>query len=160
MDSNMGTSCSYLPLSAGSRSIRIFASEVYVMRQNHLFIASYIGLASHLAVAGCLLALAGDAFAIPAFARKYGTSCLTCHTVYPKLTPFGEAFRRNGYRFPGVDSDYVKQETVALGQEANKKTFPKTVWPDALPISVPIAIGANGQAFAYPARPRAPPVAG
>ena len=29
--------------------------------------------------------------AIPSFARKYGTSCLTCHTVYPKLTPFGEA---------------------------------------------------------------------
>ncbi|HEX9050146.1 MAG TPA: hypothetical protein VF841_06380 [Anaeromyxobacter sp.] len=100
-----------------------------------------------------LLAVAGTALparAIPAFARKYGTSCLTCHTAYPKLTPFGEAFRRNGYRFPGVDSDYVKQEQVALGQEANKKTFPKTVWPAALPISVPIAIGANGQAFAYP----------
>jgi len=27
-------------------------------------------------------------------------SCQTCHLVYPKLTPFGEAFRRNGYRFP------------------------------------------------------------
>ena len=88
--------------------------------------------------------------AIPAFARKYETSCLTCHTVYPKLTPFGEAFRRGGYRFPGVDGDYVKQGTVALGQEANKKTFPKTVWPGSIPGSVPIAIGANGQAFAYP----------
>lgn len=109
-------------------------------------------VASRLAVAGCLLALAGDAFAIPAFARKYGTSCLTCHTVYPKLTPFGEAFRRNGYRFPGVDSDYAKQETVALGQEANKKTFPNSVWPATLPTSVPIAIGFNGQAFLYPDR--------
>ncbi|HEX9050421.1 MAG TPA: hypothetical protein VF841_07825 [Anaeromyxobacter sp.] len=107
-------------------------------------------VASRLAVAGCLLTLAGDAFAIPAFARKYGTSCLTCHTVYPKLTPFGEAFRRNGYRFPGVDSDYVKQETVALGQEANKKTFPSSVWPATLPISAPISIGANGQSFWYP----------
>src|SRR5512142_742607 len=100
-----------------------------------------------------LLAAAGAALparAIPAFARKYGTSCLTCHTVYPKLTPFGEAFRRNGYRFPGVDSDYVKQEQVALGQEANKKTFPKTVWPGLIPSSVPIAVGANGQAAAYP----------
>ncbi len=88
--------------------------------------------------------------AIPAFARKYGTSCLTCHTVYPKLNPFGEAFRRNGYRFPGVDSDFVKQETVALGQEANKKTFPSTVWPASIPISVPLSIGANGQAFVIP----------
>ncbi len=66
----------------------------------------------------CLTCAAAPARAIPAFARKYGTSCLTCHTIYPKLTPFGEAFRRNGYRFPGVDGDFVKQDTVALGQEA------------------------------------------
>lgn len=88
--------------------------------------------------------------AIPAFARKYETSCLTCHSVYPRLTPFGEAFRRNGYRFPGVDSDYVKQNTVALGQEATKKTFPLSVWPASLPVSAPIAIGVNGQASWFP----------
>ncbi len=103
-----------------------------------------------LAVVCLALSVPGAANAIPAFARKYETSCLTCHTVYPKLTPFGEAFRRNGYRFPGVDSDYVKQGTVALGQEANKKTFPNSVWPGSLPISAPIAIGVNGQALAYP----------
>jgi hypothetical protein len=97
-----------------------------------------------------VLCLATPAHAIPAFARKYGTSCLTCHTVYPKLTPFGEAFRRNGYLFPGIDSDYVKQETVVLGQEANKKTFPNSVWPGSIPISVPMAIGANGQGFVIP----------
>src|SRR5512146_1788715 len=95
-------------------------------------------------------AFAPCARAIPAFARKYGTSCLTCHTVFPKLTPFGEAFRRNGYRFPGVDSDYVKQETVPLGQEANKKTFPRSVWPATIPSSLPVAIGFNGQAVLYP----------
>ncbi len=107
-------------------------------------------MALQLALAGGALAAPRAARAIPAFARKYGTSCLTCHTVYPKLTPFGEAFRRNGYRFPGVDGDYVKQETVALGQEANKKTFPNSVWPATLPISAPIAIGVNGQGFWYP----------
>lgn len=107
-------------------------------------------LALPLCMAGWMLASPRSAEAIPAFARKYETSCLTCHTVYPRLTPFGEAFRRNGYRFPGVDSDYVKQGTVALGQEASKKTFPNSVWPGTLPISVPIAIGVNGQAFVYP----------
>ncbi len=96
------------------------------------------------------LAVAERADAIPAFARKYGTSCLTCHTVFPKLTPFGEAFRRNGYRFPGVDSDYVKQDTVPLGQDANKKTFPNSVWPGTLPISAPVSVGANGQAVVIP----------
>ena len=97
--------------------------------------------APRLTLAALALILAAPARAIPAFARKYGTSCLTCHTVYPKLTPFGEAFRRNGYRFPGVDSDYVKQETVPLGQEQNKKTFPDSVWPASLPSSLPVAIG-------------------
>jgi hypothetical protein len=96
------------------------------------------------------LTLAAPAGAIPAFARKYQTSCLTCHTVFPRLNPFGEAFRRNGYRFPGVDSDYIKTEQVALGQEANKKTFPKTVWPDWIPASVPLSVGANGQAMLIP----------
>jgi hypothetical protein len=101
-------------------------------------------------VAAIWLGIAMPASAIPAFARKYGTSCLTCHTVYPKLTPFGEAFRRNGYRFPGVDSDFVKQETVPLGQEAHKKTFPRSVWPATIPSSLPVAIGFNGQANLYP----------
>jgi hypothetical protein len=97
-----------------------------------------------------LLAVPRSAQAIPSFARKYETSCLTCHTVYPKLNPFGEAFRRNGYRFPGVDSDYQKMPTVPLGQEANKKTFPNSVWPANLPLGSILAIGANGQGFLYP----------
>ena len=107
-------------------------------------------LALKLVLSAVVLTAAVPAQAIPAFARKYGTSCLTCHTVYPKLTPFGEAFRRNGYLFPGVDSDYVKQETVALGQEANKKSFPNAVWPSTIPISVPLSIGMNGQVQFYP----------
>ncbi len=97
-----------------------------------------------------LLVSARSAVGVPAFARKYQTSCLTCHTVYPKLNPFGEAFRRNGYRFPGVDSDYVKQEGVPLGPEAAKKQFPNSVWPGVLPASVPIALGFNGQAIFHP----------
>jgi hypothetical protein len=103
-----------------------------------------------LALVVSALVLPSRSAAIPAFARKYETSCLTCHSVYPRLTPFGEAFRRNGYRFPGVDSDYVKQGTVVLGQEANRKTFPKSVWPGTIPISSVLAVGANGQAAYYP----------
>jgi len=97
-----------------------------------------------------VLTAAAPAGAIPAFARKYQTSCLTCHTVYPKLNPFGEAFRRNGYRFPGTDSDYIKAEQVAMGQEANKKTFPKTAWPDSILAAIPLSVGANGQALIIP----------
>jgi hypothetical protein len=109
-----------------------------------------LALAAQLSVVAAALLAPARALAIPAFARKYETSCLTCHTVYPRLNPFGEAFRRNGYRFPGVDSDYVKQKTIPLGQEANKKTFPNSVWPATLPTSLPVAIGFNGQGFLYP----------
>lgn len=40
--------------------------------------------------------------AIPAFARKYRTTCATCHAPFPRLTPFGEQFAANGFVFPGA----------------------------------------------------------
>ena len=98
---------------------------------------------------GYFLADARPAGALPVFARKYGTSCLTCHTVFPKLNPFGEAFRRNGFRFPGKDSDFVKQDTVTLGQESSKKEFPKVVWPGTLP-TMPFALAIAGAAVWHP----------
>jgi hypothetical protein len=89
-----------------------------------------------------------EAGAVPSFARKYQTSCLTCHTVYPVLNPFGEAFRRNGYRFPSqggsVDSDAVKSSMIALGQEEYKKTFPNSVWPSNIPDAIPLSVMFNG----------------
>jgi len=99
---------------------------------------------------GALLWSAQPAHAIPAFARKYGTSCTTCHTVYPRLNPFGEAFRRNGYLFPGIDSDFVKQETVPLGQDTAKKQFPDAVWPGWVPSIPGLAFGANGAVVTHP----------
>jgi hypothetical protein len=93
-------------------------------------------------------AMTRDAGAVPSFARKYQTSCQTCHTVYPVLNPFGEAFRRNGYRFPSqggsVDSDAVKAPTIPLGQEEYEKTFPDSVWPDKIAEAVPLSVMVNG----------------
>jgi hypothetical protein len=36
--------------------------------------------------------------ALPAFARKYGMPCSSCHEAWPKLSPFGQAFKDNGYQ--------------------------------------------------------------
>jgi hypothetical protein len=36
--------------------------------------------------------------AIPAFARKYGMPCSSCHQAWPMLSPFGQAFKDNGYQ--------------------------------------------------------------
>lgn len=46
--------------------------------------------------------------AIPAFARKYGVKCYTCHTVAPALNKNGYMFKRLGYRMPPDEMDGTK----------------------------------------------------
>jgi len=41
---------------------------------------------------------------LPAFARKYGMPCSACHEAWPKLSPFGQAFKDGGYQL-GNDRD-------------------------------------------------------
>jgi hypothetical protein len=71
--------------------------------------------------------------AIPAFARKYETSCMTCHVAPPKLNAFGRAFKNRGYRMPQGDEDLVKQKQVAMGAPAWKQVWPKAIWPADIP---------------------------
>lgn len=58
------------------------------------------------------------ASAIPAFARKYGVRCTTCHESWPVLNDFGRAFRDNGYQ-------------MRLGKD-DPTTTPPGYWPVAL----------------------------
>jgi hypothetical protein len=74
----------------------------------------------------CLLVLIGlfsyeisflvpEAHAIPAFARKYGVPCNTCHVPgFPKLNDFGNQFRDQGYQF-GADVDLPTHENITMG---------------------------------------------
>jgi hypothetical protein len=87
-----------------------------------------------------LAATASSAYAVPAFARKYQTSCSTCHIVFPKLNAFGEAFRLRGYRMPGETEEMVKQPPVSLGAPAYKKLWPKSIWPGEISSAVPLAV--------------------
>ncbi len=86
-----------------------------------------------------VLVLAGDAFGIPAFARKYKTSCATCHESFPRLNAIGEAFRLNGFKFADDDL-YIKDEPVEMGDEAYKKVWPKAIWPADIPWLPPLTI--------------------
>ena len=81
-----------------------------------------------------------SAEAIPAWARKYGTSCATCHEAFPRLNATGEAFRLNGYRFQENDEAYVRVDPTSLGDPAYKRVFPDAVWPSDLPGAAPIAL--------------------
>jgi hypothetical protein len=91
-------------------------------------------------VLAALLVTAIPARAVPAFARKYQTSCQTCHIVFPKLNAFGEAFRLRGYRMPGETEDMVKEKPVSLGAPAYKRLWPQSVWPGEISPAVPLAV--------------------
>ena len=53
---------------------------------------------------------AGNAEAIPAFAKKYSAPCTLCHSTWPRLNKVGFQFKVNGYQLPeGRDgSDFGK----------------------------------------------------
>ena len=100
---------------------------------------------SILLLAGLSL-IAGETQAIPSFARKYKTSCTTCHYAFPKLNGFGKAFKNNGYRYPaGQDEEMTKEEPVSLGADAYKKVWPNAIWPADIPGTTPLAIHAVGR---------------
>ncbi len=84
-----------------------------------------------------------EAEAIPAFARRYHTSCQTCHVAFPKLNAFGETFRILGYHFPGETAGQIKQPDVALGAPAYARIWPKAVYPGAVPAHLPVAVVAS-----------------
>ena len=92
----------------------------------------------------------GKANAIPAFARKYKTSCVLCHAPFPRLTAMGESFRMNGYKLPEADEIYVKEQPVSMGAEAYKNVFPEAIWPSTIPGMPPLSIRAIGDVNYHP----------
>jgi len=84
---------------------------------------------------GTLAFWAKDADAIPVFARKYGMSCNACHTMFPKLSKMGVAFRERGFRFDAGKDDQDMQngpgKNIDTGDESPAavlaSNFPFTV---------------------------------
>ncbi|HEY5174274.1 MAG TPA: hypothetical protein VII95_01775 [Terriglobales bacterium] len=113
---------------------------------------------SLLALALALTVLsASKGYAIPAFARMYGTSCSTCHIDFPKLNDFGKAFKDAGFKFPKDDESMIKIPPVMLGAPANAELWPKAIWPGTIPGMPPIGLqmsnyfqytGTNSRKFA------------
>jgi hypothetical protein len=100
-------------------------------------------------ILGCVILtiFSEDARALPAFVRKYKTSCATCHEAYPRLNGVGEAFRLNGYKFAD-DELYIKDEPVELGDEAYKRLWPNAIWPSDMPGLPPISFSLEND-FTY-----------
>jgi len=72
--------------------------------------------------------------AIPAFSRQHKTECSTCHTIYPELNEFGDAFLKNGYVYPGKGG--------AAAAEASGKSQGKIegLWLSGLPEMLPVSL--------------------
>ena len=101
-----------------------------------------------------------SAYAIPAFARKYQTSCTTCHAGFPKLNGVGLAFRMNGYRFAQGDEDLIKDKPLELGNDSYKDMFPNSILPSTIPGSPPIAIEVQQLMTSYFRQPHNAPSPG
>jgi hypothetical protein len=91
--------------------------------------------------------------AIPAFARKYQTSCSTCHNDFPELNDFGEAFKKRGFKFPKDDETFVKEPPLLLGAPATREMFPKMLYPGEIPGNIPISFRYEGFASLNSKRP-------
>ncbi len=67
---------------------------------------------------GGLFLFPPSASAIPAFARRYGATCSTCHSAWPALNATGQAFKLSGYRrLNGLDMKPTVPD-IALAQGA------------------------------------------
>lgn len=73
--------------------------------------------------------------AIPAFSRQHKTECSTCHTIYPELNEFGDAFLKNGYVYPGKK----KAEASKEAQTGAPDTKSEWAWLSGLPEQVPVS---------------------
>ena len=115
-----------------------------VKLNKNLAIQAVAGLLTGAIVVFALLVMVPSGKAIPAFSRKYGTSCTTCHNNYPELNDFGVAFKKNGFKFPKDDETFVKQDPVMLGSKAQKEAFPGAVYPGEIPGTIPISFRYEG----------------
>lgn len=67
---------------------------------------------------------------MPAFARRYGVSCVQCHQPFPRVTAFGEMFAGNGFRMMAGEDP---RDTVSTGDEllTLQRSLPLAVRADA-----------------------------
>lgn len=73
--------------------------------------------------AACIVLLlsVGTSHAIPAFTRANNVECSTCHTIFPELNEYGEAFLKNSYVYFGKG----KKKTAEKPKAAHSTTEAK-----------------------------------
>ena len=140
-------------------------SAVSALIANVLLAVIFILSLSHPASAAPLSVIKVNA--LPAFARKYGMPCSSCHVAWPMLSPFGQAFKDNGYQM-GNDRDApifqnpaywpVTFRITPIWHRENQPTPPLTTRPRAKPASRrTVSIGAASTSTPAARWPRTSP---
>jgi hypothetical protein len=78
--------------------------------------------------AGITLAWSGTASAIPAFSREHNTECATCHTIFPELNEYGDAFLKNGFvwnKQKKADDTVKSEKAVTIKGEGDPELLDK-----------------------------------
>lgn len=109
-----------------------------------------------------ILATVEKASAIPAFSREHNAECTTCHTIYPELNEYGDAFLKNG--FVWTKHSAAPASKVAVKGEGDPATLQKLhehapdavkkegaatpkisepLWLSGLPQTLPISLAAT-----------------
>jgi len=110
---------------------------------------------------GLLTILCNQAHAIPAFTRANKVECSTCHTIYPELNEYGEAFQKNSYVYfgkgqqtakekdgaadalTGVSSAPVTEPNMEAAAPSSDKAKPEGLLLAAIPEQLPISFTAS-----------------
>lgn len=79
---------------------------------------------------------AGEALAVPAFSRQHKVECTTCHTIYPELNEYGDAFLKNSYVYTHTKNEVEKPATpLILGQGGDPVLLEKLKTQAAKPVA-------------------------
>jgi len=83
--------------------------------------------------------------AIAAFSRTYKTECTTCHTIFPQLNEFGQAFEKNGFVWP---SEVSPSKRVKVEQTAEERKSAEFIYLSGLPAVLPLSVNL-GASYTY-----------
>ncbi|WP_026840826.1 porin [Citrifermentans bremense] len=78
--------------------------------------------------------------AIPAFSRQHKTECSTCHTIYPELNEFGDAFLKNSYVWPHKKNG---AKAVSAATQGGEPAGNEWATISGLPLQLPISLTAT-----------------
>jgi hypothetical protein len=80
-------------------AVRPAIAGVSGLLSSFIYVAMFLGFISvSPRPASALPITAARVYSLPAFARKYDMPCSACHDSWPRLSPFGQAFKDNGYQ--------------------------------------------------------------